>query len=132
MSARQPPPPPLSLALSRPQGTGREIDTKIGGEAGMAGVGRRGFAAVARAAMVAASLSPVHQPPSDAHRANVPQYLDSSATFGHVMRGKFSFDPSAMRLTIPRSRHDSAFVSEFGSDTFSSLSFSRITGLSRK
>jgi hypothetical protein len=31
-----------------------EIDTKIGGEAGMAGVGRRGFAAAARAAMFVA------------------------------------------------------------------------------
>lgn len=34
-----------------------EIDTKSGGAAGMAGVGRRGFAAAARAAMFAASAS---------------------------------------------------------------------------
>ena len=53
----------------------RGIDTMTGGEAGMAGVGRRGFAAVARAAMFA--------PPSDRrlgpqpHRkSNQPKYLD--------------------------------------------------------
>ncbi|KAF8559643.1 hypothetical protein OG21DRAFT_1430630 [Imleria badia] len=87
MSVRQPPPPPLSLAYSQD----REIDTKIGGEAGMAGVGRRGFAAAARAAMIAASRSPSHQPAhvtplGNGHRANVPQYLDTNAAFEHVMR----------------------------------------------
>ncbi len=35
-----------------------EVDTKSGGEAGMAGVGRRGFAAAARAAMFAQSMGP--------------------------------------------------------------------------
>lgn len=40
-----------------------EVDTKSGGVAGMAGVGRRGFAAVARAAMFATShMPPVHSP----------------------------------------------------------------------
>ena len=40
-----------------------EFDTKSGGAAGMAGVGRRGFAAVARAAMFATSpTSRLHQP----------------------------------------------------------------------
>lgn len=40
-----------------------EVDTKSGGVAGMAGVGRRGFAAVARAAMFATShMHPVHSP----------------------------------------------------------------------
>ena len=71
----------------------KEIDTKIGGEAGMAGVGRRGFAAAARAAMFAASRPPTHQPVhvttlGDSHRVNVPQYLNTNATFSHVMRGK--------------------------------------------
>ncbi|KAG8217576.1 hypothetical protein J3R82DRAFT_5727 [Butyriboletus roseoflavus] len=84
-SARQPPPPPLSLVYSRAHGTHREIDTKIGGEAGMAGVGRRGFAAAARAAVFTTSRSPSHQPPpvatlGDRHRTNVPQYLDTNAT----------------------------------------------------
>ena len=37
-----------------------EIDTKIGGEAGMAGVGRRGFAAAARAAMFVAPQHDLH------------------------------------------------------------------------
>lgn len=98
MSARQPPPP--SIASPYPHGMGgREFDTKIGGEAGMAGVGRRGFAAAARAAMFVASRPPSHQPAhvmtlGDGHRTNVPQYLDTSVTtFGHVMRGKSFIRP---------------------------------------
>ncbi|OAX31174.1 hypothetical protein K503DRAFT_112725 [Rhizopogon vinicolor AM-OR11-026] len=71
----------------------RNIDTKSGGEAGMAGVGRRGFAAVARAAMFAAPL-PHHYPGQnkdttlamDGRRANAPQYLDINAAMSHVMR----------------------------------------------
>ncbi|KZV62165.1 hypothetical protein PENSPDRAFT_670535 [Peniophora sp. CONT] len=58
-----------------------DIDTKTGGEAGMAGVGRRGFAAAARAAMFATSagsLSPFQeQAPSMAgRRSNAPPLLD--------------------------------------------------------
>jgi hypothetical protein len=34
----------------------QEPDTKIGGEAGMAGIGRRGFQAAARAAFLAATV----------------------------------------------------------------------------
>ena len=88
ISARRPPPPPLSLPY--PRSMEQEIDTKIGGEAGMAGVGRRGFEAAARAAMFAASRS--HQPPhitalGDSYRANVPRYLDTSATFDLVKQG---------------------------------------------
>lgn len=41
-----------------------EIDTKSGGAAGMAGVGRRGFAAAARAAMFASSPTSREQQPS--------------------------------------------------------------------
>ena len=55
----------------------RGIDTKTGGEAGMAGVGRRGFAAVARAAMFALP----HQ-----RKPNQPNYLDLDA----VSRRTFS------------------------------------------
>ncbi|KAK0503489.1 hypothetical protein EDD18DRAFT_633947 [Armillaria luteobubalina] len=51
-----------------------QIDTKIGGEAGMAGVGRRGFAAAARAAVF---LAP--QSPRESRRDNAPQFLDISA-----------------------------------------------------
>ena len=73
----------------------RNIDTKSGGEAGMAGVGRRGFAAAARAAMFASSL-PHHDPSQnkntslamDGRRANAPQYLDINAAMSHVMRGE--------------------------------------------
>ncbi len=50
-----------------------QIDTKIGGEAGMAGVGRRGFAAAVRAAVF---LAP--QPPRE-RRDNAPQFLDIAA-----------------------------------------------------
>ena len=72
-----------------PQGRTPEIDTKIGGEAGMAGVGRRGFAAAARAAMFANTMGvhgspqsehPPFQPPQgfgpDGRRANAPRFLD--------------------------------------------------------
>ncbi|GJE90758.1 LIM domain-containing protein [Phanerochaete sordida] len=72
-----------------------EIDTKTGGEAGMAGVGRRGFAAAARAAMFAQQMGNYGSPQSehppfqsehppfssvqpglDGRRANAPRYLD--------------------------------------------------------
>jgi hypothetical protein len=56
----------------------RGIDTKSGGEAGMAGVGRRGFAAVARAAMFA--LPPDRRLGPQPHRkSNQPKYLDIDA-----------------------------------------------------
>jgi hypothetical protein len=59
-----------------------EIETRSGGEAGMAGVGRRGFAAAARAAMMASSFahSAAHAEPAYAapapRRAHVPPALD--------------------------------------------------------
>lgn len=52
----------------------KDIDTKIGGEAGMAGVGRRGFAAAARAAMFVAPPGL----PMD-RRPNPPRFLDIDA-----------------------------------------------------
>ncbi|KAG2041813.1 hypothetical protein BDR03DRAFT_890479 [Suillus americanus] len=91
-SAPPPPLPPPATRLPVPDNE-RNIDTKCGGEAGMAGVGRRGFAAVARAAMVAASHphpgSSPHKDTSlamDGRRANAPKYLDLNATMSHVMR----------------------------------------------
>ncbi|KAI0362419.1 hypothetical protein OH77DRAFT_50535 [Trametes cingulata] len=89
-----PPPPPMTPPL--PVGTPRiEPDTQSGGEAGMAGVGRRGFAAAARAAMFTTNLGPAPpmlQDPNarapmtpglgmDGRRANAPRFLDiASAT----------------------------------------------------
>ena len=55
----------------------RGIDTKTGGEAGMAGVGRRGFAAVARAAMFALPPKPLASQAPRKH--NQPNYLDLDA-----------------------------------------------------
>jgi hypothetical protein len=91
-STRQQPSAPGALPYYPIRDIERGIDTKIGGEAGMAGVGRRGFAAVSRAAMLVAPL-PTHHPmpptiSGDGRRANAPQYLDISATMGHVMRGR--------------------------------------------
>lgn len=67
----------LSSVLDSPP-----IDTKTGGEAGMAGVGRRGFAAVAHAAVF---LSPMlhtqshNQNTLQSRRENAPRTLDISA-----------------------------------------------------
>lgn len=78
----------------------RGIDTKTGGEAGMAGVGRRGFAAVARAAMFA--------PPPDRRLGSQPQrdpnqskYLDNDGPSRRT-----SFCPDLLMLgteTLPLS-----------------------------
>jgi PDZ and LIM domain protein 5/6/7 len=61
----------------------RDIDTKSGGEAGMAGVGRRGFAAAARAAMFTTATmnhytSPYQEQPLSmgGRRPNAPSLLD--------------------------------------------------------
>ena len=76
-------------------------DTKTGGEAGMAGVGRRGFAAAARAAMFAHQMggyhpgSPVNELPGpdhihgmDGRRANAPRFLDIASAIPY---GEFEF-----------------------------------------
>ena len=85
----------------------------------MAGVGRRGFAAAARAAMFAGSLpypdSDRDAPPAmDGRHANAPKYLDINAAMNHVMRGEclarymhfciHSFVPLILRLEIIISR----------------------------
>ncbi|KAF8969692.1 hypothetical protein BDZ97DRAFT_1794692 [Flammula alnicola] len=58
----------------------RGIDTKTGGAAGMAGVGRRGFAAAARAAMfVGPGNRPLGPQTQYGRRPNAPQYLDIDA-----------------------------------------------------
>jgi hypothetical protein len=90
----RPPPPPDDNRGTRPtydrnasSPRPNEIDTKSGGEAGMAGVGRRGFAAAARAALFTAPPPQHNQPPSinhipgmDGRRANAPMYLDIDAS----------------------------------------------------
>lgn len=63
-----------------------EIDTKSGGAAGMAGVGRRGFAAAARAAMFAASASssvrsPTSPPPAPWNPASSPPPPDGRRAY---------------------------------------------------
>ncbi|KAI0780658.1 hypothetical protein BD413DRAFT_462349 [Trametes elegans] len=90
-------PPPPSRTPPSPVGTPRiEPNTQTGGEAGMAGVGRRGFAAAARAAMFTMGGAPMMPPLSptgmsggpsspgggmDGRRANAPRFLDiASAT----------------------------------------------------
>lgn len=58
----------------------RGIDTSSGGEAGMAGVGRRGFAAAARAAMFVGQGSGSMGPPLHYNRKQMmPQHLDLRA-----------------------------------------------------
>ena len=56
----------------------RGIDTKTGGEAGMAGVGRRGFAAVARAAMFALPSDKISGPRPN-RRSSQQKYLNIDA-----------------------------------------------------
>ncbi|KAF8891274.1 hypothetical protein BD779DRAFT_1514257 [Infundibulicybe gibba] len=79
----QGPPPPREMTYS--PHVPENIDTKSGGEAGMAGVGRRGFAAAARAAMFAVPPRgpELHlhgqSPPQPGLRANAPKYLDIDA-----------------------------------------------------
>lgn len=88
-------PVPQQQAPLPPSARAMELDTKIGGEAGMAGVGRRGFAMVSAAAMFAASAARVHSnrtpvPIDPRRRFNVPQYLDiNSADAGD--RGQCPF-----------------------------------------
>ena len=86
----RPPPPPLTPPIEK------ALDTKIGGEAGMAGVGRRGFQAAALAAMNAAYYGQPSPPmeyrsPSSmgGRRADAPRYLDIDAT-----RGNYPLFPS--------------------------------------
>ena len=105
-SPRPPPSPTPSQFSAMHMDMGPEIDTKSGGEAGMAGVGRRGFAAAARAAMFAnaafgAPASPgpgpggtwMQAPPPqgmDGRRANAPKWLD----IGSADRESLSFCPN--------------------------------------
>jgi hypothetical protein len=69
---------PTSSSYSSRSFVSPEIDTKSGGAAGMAGVGRRGFAAAARSAMFTSPTSRVQLPAADMPAPRVP--LSSSQT----------------------------------------------------
>lgn len=86
----------------------------------MAGVGRRGFAAVTRAAMVAAShpctIPSQHRNASlmvDGRRANAPKYLDLNTTMNHVMRAAMTppLSPNSGYSHSPVSPHPSSPLS---------------------
>ena len=93
-----------------------QLDTKIGGEAGMAGVGRRGyFAAAARAAMFAATAGHAvggagqdsGADGMDAWCANAPKYLDTgTANSSHC---EFHFCLVTIYSYFTNSCHTSAF-----------------------
>lgn len=123
-SAPAPQPPPATR--SQVPDSERNIDTKCGGEAGMAGVGRRGFAAVARAAMVATSHT--HPGPSrdrdaslamDGRRANAPKYLDLNTTMSHVMRAAMTppLSPHSGHSHSPVSSHPGSPLSPLHNTT---------------
>lgn len=74
---------PLQVSAGPPPGSyplieERDIDTKTGGEAGMAGVGRRGFAAAARAAMFAVQTRPTGPPHQHGGQFNPLRFLDDA------------------------------------------------------
>ncbi|KAF9014085.1 hypothetical protein BDQ17DRAFT_1342035 [Cyathus striatus] len=75
-----PPVIPQPRQLSYVPPSERGIDTKAGGQAGMAGVGRRGFAAAARAAML---VGPPRSQLQNRH-PNGPMYLDINASSSSV------------------------------------------------
>ncbi|KAI6099915.1 hypothetical protein EDD16DRAFT_497918 [Pisolithus croceorrhizus] len=113
--------PPASPLMPPPRSpvpeSERYIDTKCGGEAGMAGVGRRGFAAVARAAMLAASLPSSHQPqplisPHEP-RANAPKFLNINPTAPHVAHASTPppFSPNSGYAPCPTSPLPSSPIS---------------------
>lgn len=92
----------------------RNIDTKCGGAAGMAGVGRRGFAAVARAAMVSAHPHAMDTfPVMDGRRANAPKYLDLNTTMNHVLRAAMTppLSPNSGHSHSPVSPHPASPLS---------------------
>ncbi|TFK42313.1 hypothetical protein BDQ12DRAFT_269471 [Crucibulum laeve] len=80
MNPNNPPPRmgPPTRQMSYVPPPERDIDTKVGGQAGMAGVGRRGFAAAARAAMFVPMASQ-QQGMGGMRRQNAPVYLDINA-----------------------------------------------------
>ncbi|OAX32567.1 hypothetical protein K503DRAFT_598063 [Rhizopogon vinicolor AM-OR11-026] len=83
--------------------------TSTRGEVGMAVVGRRGFVAAARVAMLTASL-PHHDLGQngdtsltiDGHCANAPQYLNINATMSHIMRAVMT-PPLSLNSGYPHS-----------------------------
>ncbi|KAF7323092.1 hypothetical protein HMN09_00089300 [Mycena chlorophos] len=75
-----------SPVTARPVIDERSVNTQSGGAAGMAGVGRRGFAAAARAAMFTTAVpSPAASPA--ASRAVPPRNIDTSSSAYYAFRG---------------------------------------------
>lgn len=113
--------PPASPLMPPPRSplpeSERDIDTKCGGAAGMAGVGRRGFAAVARAAMLAASLPSSHLPqpliPLHEPRTSAPTHLNINPTAPHVACASTSppFSSSSRYAPCPASPLPSSPIS---------------------
>lgn len=113
--------PPASPLMPPPRSpvpeSERDIDTKCGGAAGMAGVGRRGFAAVARAAMLSASLPRSHLPqpliPLHEPRTSAPTLLNINPTVPHVACASMSppFSPSSGYAPCPASPLPSSPIS---------------------
>ncbi|EIW84944.1 hypothetical protein CONPUDRAFT_162258 [Coniophora puteana RWD-64-598 SS2] len=109
---------------------GTDIDTKSGGEAGMAGVGRRGFAAAARAGLFTLPMNQgtgvmgpygahMHQPAQQSLRPNAPGYLDIDATMKNGMRSATTppLSPNSLHSRSPVSPHPVSPVSPSGSTT---------------
>jgi hypothetical protein len=105
-------PQPMTVEQSRFQPI-PEPDTKIGGEAGMAGVGRRGFQAVARAAMFTAPPMHLGRRPSpgflDIQRAVGTSFPDASSYLSGILllQGTYTppLSPSGNSPSSPFSMH---------------------------
>ncbi|KAG6335855.1 hypothetical protein ID866_3245 [Astraeus odoratus] len=115
-------PSPISLPRSPVPESERDIDTKCGGEAGMAGVGRRGFAAAARAAMLATSLS------NGYHHAMISPEdgrLDISAAMLHIMHASVTppLSPNSGYTPSPVSPFPSSPISFSGHSTSTSVQY---------
>jgi hypothetical protein len=90
------PVPSTAPAPPRSPAPRNEPDTKVGGDAGMAGVGRRGFAAVARAAMFAHAAGQGGawhdgDGAESIRRLNTPQYLEINTASSYCEFLSFCF-----------------------------------------
>ncbi|KAF8635542.1 hypothetical protein AX17_003925 [Amanita inopinata Kibby_2008] len=90
--------PPQNVAPQRPYYPETNIDTSSGGAAGMAGVGRRGFAAAARAAMFTVGHSNANR------RMDPPRFLDIvAATRAATETPPLSSDSPGVPSPFPQS-----------------------------
>ncbi len=101
------PPSPAPSNYSSHHFVGPEINTKSGGAAGMAGVGRRGFAAAARAAMFASSAPPSVRSPTSPQRAP----WNSAPSSPPPMDGRRAYPPpNVQNPSAGTSRHSFHFL----------------------